>query len=213
VAQETALHFSAVGGVPLTDMLRTYHCAGRDGCTASSGTRRYVIGGMAGWDLGHRFAIESGVLYRRFGYAYTAWGPLPVSLAFTDVQGTGASLEVPALLKVNLLHRRSFAPYLAAGAAWRRLVGLGETWTFYHSLYLNGNPTVGSEGSSDRPMTLRHRTAIGPTIAAGVEFRAHHLRIAPEVRYTRWHGDTLGQLGDPLRWNWQRVDFLLAIGF
>lgn len=171
------------------------------------------MGGKAGWDLSRRFAIQSGVLYRRFGYDYTSWGPYPVPLSFTDFHGTGASLEAPALLKWNVLHRRSVAPYLAAGGTWRRLVGLRETQTLYDNFSLNGNPKVVSEGTSDRPETLRHRSSIGPTIAAGVEFRAQHVRFAPEIRYTRWHGDTLGQFGDPVRWNWQRVDFLLAIGF
>jgi hypothetical protein len=213
IAQETTFHVGVIAGVPLTEMLRTYQWGGRYGFAASSGTRRYAVGGMASWDLGRRFAIESGLLYRRFGYDYAAWGVYPPQFAFTEFHGTGASLEVPALLKWNVLHRGSFAPYFAAGATWRRLVGMRETQTMYANLNLNGNPIVVPEGSSDRPETLRHRTAIGPTIAAGVEFRAHHLRFAPEVRYTRWHGDTLGQLGDPLRWNWQRVDFLLAIGF
>lgn len=214
MAQDADLHLSAVGGVPLTGLLRNYQSGGRfGGFTASSGTRRYVVGGMAERDLGRRFAIQSGLLYRRFGYDYTAWGPYFVPLSFTAFHGTGASLEVPAVLKWNVLRRRSVAPYLVLGGTWRRLVGLRETQTLYDNFSLNGNPRVVLEVTSGQPEILRHRNAIGPTVEVGVEFRMRHLRVAPEIRYTRWHGDTLGGFADPIRWNWQRVDLLLAIGF
>jgi len=202
-----------IGGVPMSETLRTYQYAGRfGGFRSESATRRYVAGGTVRAQLNSRLSLEAGVLYRRFGYDYETWGPYPVPLSFTTFRGTGAPVEVPMLMKWSVIHRRSIAPFVALGAAYRRLAGLNETQTLYDNFYLT-NPQPVRQSTSSRPLLLKSRNAIAPSSAAGLEFRASRWLFAPQIRYTRWRGDTLGGFGDPIRWNWQQLDFLLGIGY
>ncbi|MBZ5625983.1 MAG: hypothetical protein LAQ69_45940 [Acidobacteriia bacterium] len=212
VSQSLPLDLGVTGGIPMSETLRTYQYSGRfGGFQSESATRRYVAGGTVGARLNASLSLKVGVLYRRFGYDYDAWG-LPVPLQFTHFRGTGASWEMPILMKWSVVHRRSLAPYVALGATYRRLASLNEIQTLYNNLSLT-NPQPVRESSSDQPDLLKNRNAIAPTAVAGLEFRVRRMFLAPEIRYTRWHTDTLGGFGDPIRWNWQRVDFLFGIGF
>jgi len=211
-AAQSPLTLGVTAGVPMSDTLRTYQSSGRfGGFQSESATRRYVAGGTVGAPLSSRLSLSLGVQYRRFGYDYDTWA-FPLSLQFTHFRGTGASVEVPALLKWSVIHRRSFAPYVALGATYRRLAGMNEAQTLYDNFYLT-NPQLVKESSSDQPQLLRNRNALAPSVAGGIEFRARRLLIAPEIRYTRWHSDTLGGFLDPIRWNWQQLDFLLGVAF
>lgn len=213
VSQSRGLDLEAVAGIPITETLRTYQTGGRfGGFLSESATRRYVAGGTVGARLSARLALQSGLLYRRFGYDYETWGPYPVPLTFTHFRGTGASWEVPVQVKWSLTRRPSFAPYAALGATFRRLAGMHEIQTQYNNLSLT-NPQPAGESVSDRPQLLKSRNAIAPTVAAGLEFRHRRLVFGPEIRYTRWHQDTLGGFLDPIRWNWQQVDLLFRMGF
>lgn len=212
-SQSSSLDLGVIGGVPMTETLRTYQYGGRfGGFQAASATRRYVAGGTIGAHLNTRLSLRLAVQYRRFGYDYETWGPYFVPLQFTLFRGTGASVEVPLLMRWTVIHRRSAAPYLAWGGSWRRLAGLHESQTLYDNLYLT-NPQPVRQSDSGRPGLLKSRNAGAPVVAAGVEFRTRRTVFAPEIRYTRWLNDTLGGFGDPIRWNWQQVDFLLGITF
>jgi len=209
---QSPVTLGVTAGIPMSDTLRTFQPSGRvGGFQSESATRRYVAGGTVGTRLGSRLSLSLGVQYRRFGYDYDNWA-FPFSLSFTHFRGTGASVEVPVLLKWSIIHRRSFGPYIAMGGTYRRLAGMNETQTLYDNFYLT-NPQPVKESSSDQPQLLRNRNAIAPSVAAGIEFRTRRLLIAPEIRYTRWHSDTLGGFLDPIRWNWQQLDFLLGIAF
>lgn len=211
-SQSPGLDLEAAGGVPITDTLRTFQSSGRfGGFQSESATRRYVTGGTVGARLSARLTLESGLLYRRFGYDYNETS-FPVPLAFTHSRGTGASWEVPVLLKWSVIHRHSVSPFVAAGGTVRRLAGMREVQTQYDNFSLT-DPQPVRQSNSAQPQILRSRNAIAPTVGAGFEFRRKRLIFGPEIRYTRWHQDTLGGFLDPIRWNWQQVDFLLAFGF
>jgi len=213
VSRPLRLDLGVIGGIPMSETLRTYQYGGRfGGFQSESATRRYVAGGTVRAQLNSRLSLEVGVLYRRFGYDYETWGPYPVPLQFTTFRGTGASVEVPVLMKWSPVHRRSLAPFVAVGGSWRRLAGLNETQTLYDNFYLT-NPQPVWQSASGQPALLRTREAIAPAVAAGLEIRARRWLFTPQVRYTRWRTDTLGGFGDPIRWNWQQLDVLLGIGY
>jgi hypothetical protein len=210
-SQGLHLDMGVVGGVPVTETLRTYQSSGRfGGFSATSATRRYVVGGTVGAQWHDRLTVQAGLQYRRYGYDYDA-SSFPVALQFTHNRGTGASWEIPLLAKWRLL-RRSPAPYIGAGATVRRLAGLSETQTLYDNFSLN-NPQISRVTKTGEPSVLQSRNAIAPTVVAGLQFRAGSLRFGPELRYTRWFSDTLGAFLQPVRWNWQQVDLLFGIGF
>ncbi|HLK69105.1 MAG TPA: outer membrane beta-barrel protein [Bryobacteraceae bacterium] len=211
-SQTPPIMAGVVAGVPITETVRTYEYSGRFGGVFDdrSPTRRYVVGGTVGARLTGRFALTADVLYRRYGYDYNSFAGYPVPLTFTHFRGTGGSLEIPLLLKVDLVRKRSFVPYVAVGGSFRHLVGMNETETFYNNVSLN-NPIELQQSRFTRPMVLKHRVALAPVVAGGVEFRAGRLAMGPEIRYTRWVGDTLGGVGDPIRWNWHQLDFLIRL--
>ena len=212
LAQSLPFEVGVTGGIPMTETIRGYQNGGRfGGYQAESATRRYVAGGTAGARLSSRFSVSAGLLYRRFGYDYDAWNGLPVPLVYTHYRGTGASWEVPALMRWKVVQRRSMAPFAALGASYRRLAGMKETPTIYDNFFPN-NPRVIPQPASGTPRLLENRNAIAPLVAGGVEFRQGWLIITPEIRYTRWCSDTLGGFLQPLRWNRRQLDFLLGIG-
>jgi opacity protein-like surface antigen len=95
----------------------------------------------------------------------------PLNLTTTNtVTGTGTftgsqtynSWEFPLLLKYRFATGR-IAPYIEAGPSYRR---------------------------TDFPSSFNQLNNAGFTAGAGLEFHALHVRVAPEVRYTRWGGDT-----------------------
>ena len=210
---QRALTFSVVGGTAVTDTLNTYQSSGRfGGAAAQSATRRLVLGANISARLNAHFAVDLGVLHRRFGYDYQTYGPFPVPIQFTTFQGTGASWEMPLRAKWYVFGGRQASPYVALGGTYRWLADWTETQSLYNNFNLT-TPILITRSSDNPPVLLQSRNAIAPTAAAGVEFRSRHIRVWPEVRYTRWVSDTLGSFGAPLRWNWQQVDFVLGIGW
>lgn len=208
-----SLTLGVTAGVPLTETIRGYQKSDRfGGYQAQSATRRWLAGGTVGAQFTSHLSISTGIQYRRFGYDYDIWYGFPVPLQFTHVRGTGASVEVPILLRWTILPRHAVRPYVSLGTTYRRLAGTKETSIGYDNFSLT-NPQPVFQFSTSRPAFLTNRSAMAPSAAAGIEFRTGHLRIAPEIRYTRWISDTLGGFYQPIRWNWQQLDFLAGVAF
>jgi hypothetical protein len=79
-------------------------------------------------------------------------------------------------------------------------------------------PFLGLGGSFNRVVhvegvnvaQLRHRTAKGLVIGAGLERRLGILRLIPEVRLTRWGDRNYGVHDAPLRSNLTQIEFLIG---
>jgi hypothetical protein len=147
-------------GVPMTGGLSDFSEAGIDVVTHTfSHSKQYIIGPMVELHLPLSLSIEADALYR------------PVNLS-SDVQiapGPGpiihssqnvSTWEFPALGKFRFPLLPILKPYVEAGPSFRK-PGSGLSW---FSNY-------------------------GGTIGGGVELKLLRLRIAPEVRYTRWGSD------------------------
>jgi hypothetical protein len=149
----------------------------------SSATRRYTIGPMVDIRLPFGLGIEFDALYKRFGYESTA------------ARTTGNSWEFPVLAKLRapgLIAR----PYGEIGVSFQQLTGVKN--------FIGGLV-------SDAPAELRKRSNRGFVIGAGLDVRAPIIRIAPEIRYTRWASDAFRATS--LISNRNQFEFLVGFTF
>jgi hypothetical protein len=97
-----------------------------------------------------------------------------------------SSMEFPILLKAHFLHTPIVKPYVEAGPTFRYVVSKVS--------YLSNS---------------------GFAVGAGVDFKLLQLRIAPELRYSRWGSDTASSLRNvslpPSNQN--QAEFLIGLSF
>ncbi len=163
------------------------HLATGTGNLADTATH-FTIGPMVDLRLPFGFGVEADALYRRVNSTYT-------SPAFsTNV--TGNEWDVPILLK----YRFGFPiikPYVEAGPTFAWLTNAG------------GLSGLGSDLSIDQ-------SGKGFTLGAGLELKLLIIRIAPELRYTRWGSSAFSvqSAGETLlHANQNQAQFLVGISF
>ncbi len=142
---------------------------------------RYVIGPMFELRLPLRFSIEFDMLYRSVKYRTQSGGPTESSELVT----TGDAWYFPLLAKVRLSASR-VAPYVAAGLSFERLSGLRQVGTIITKLPSPDERSV----NTDRPEELTRQSRYGYVLGVGLEGRLPVVRLAPEIRYTRWQQDS-----------------------
>jgi hypothetical protein len=166
-----SVSFGVVGGVPLVDALNN------GGASASVGTRRWTAGPTVEFPLPAGFVAGVDALYRFYDIA------LPV-IEYDSVR----NWSVPVYLK----HRVPRAPlhlFVAAGAVaghfatndslTTRLISCGLVCTITSTL----------------TVTRSSAWAGGAMLATGIELHAGWLKIAPELRYTRWANGPFSSTG------------------
>lgn len=125
-------------------------------------SRKYLVGPSVEMGLANRFGIEVNALYGRFG---------------TTASGgaiRGNSWEFPVLGKYYFSDRGTVVrPFASAGFAFRNI------W------FDNGRE--GSRLFQNRRVDSTD-PATGAVFGGGAGFRVWRLKLAPEVRYTRWGG-------------------------
>jgi hypothetical protein len=171
LAQSLAL--GVKGGVPLSD---AFKAASGGPVSYSTVTRRYTVGPTVEVGLpliGLR--VEADALYRRMGWDSSRAGTALLEPYVSTVRVGAWDFDV--LLKHRLPGGPAVRPYVGAGAAFRRLFTTRENFLF--------------PGPPARFVTkqmieeVRRKNIAGLVFSAGVEVGGP-LRIAPEVRYTRW---------------------------
>jgi hypothetical protein len=152
--------FGVKGGIRLTDDLDPY---------LTSLSKRYVVGPTASFRLPAGFRLEIDALYRRLGDR-VSFGTIHT---FFIEQEYGNSWEFPLLVRRTLWHNvfagAGFAPRVISGGM--------------HVIQYGYVPV--SYGEFDAPADWR--SAVAFVAAAGIEKRVAGLRIAPELRYSRWN--------------------------
>jgi hypothetical protein len=168
-----SLSFGVKGGIPLTDAFST---SGGDRVSYASVTRRYTVGPTAEIGLplfGLRLEVDA--LYRRIGWNGSRIAT-PLFEAFQSTARFGA-WDFDALLKHHI-GGSGILPYVGAGAAFRRLFTTRANYVF--------------PGPPPRFLTeqmtaeLNHKNIAGLVLSGGIELGGGALRVAPELRYTRW---------------------------
>ena len=187
--------FGVKGGVPLTTAFRT---ATSQDLRYLSSTKRYTVGPVVEVRSPFWLGAEINALYKRLRYDSTQTGGAnPMATATT-----ANSWEFPLLLKVRS-PGRMVRSYFSAGPSFRHLSGLRQSVT---SLF------TGRVGEALRPSELENRFASGFAVAGGLEI-GEGLRVAPEIRYTRWGWENFRAPAGAFRTNLNQLDFLLGIHF
>ncbi|MCC6585280.1 MAG: PorT family protein [Bryobacterales bacterium] len=151
---------------------------------ASSESKRYVVGPMVDVRLALRFGVEVDALYRRVGFRTFNggfWGS-------NQDNYRANSWEFPMLLKYRL-PILALKPYAVVGYAPRYISG------HYRAAGESIDILTGASTPYTRSGDWKPDVSHGVVAGGGVEFGGRHVRIAPEVRYTRWFNDPINFYG------------------
>ena len=188
-------------GLPLTDAFDT-----ASGPVASyfSDTKRYIIGPQIELRLPAGISIELDALYTKLNFSSVGGVAGSVVNAVTDAD----AWEFPLLLKYKFGGANAIAasvrPFVATGAAYRRLTGITQVREFI----------TGSSQSTSDPAELQKKDATGFVIGGGLEIRALFLRISPEFRFTRWGTSNFREgISNLLETNRNQGQFLVGFHF
>lgn len=186
-APAQSVSFGLKAGLPLRELLAAaapgYHAA----------TSRYTFGPALTIELPHRLRFETDLLYKRLQYGFPESPSAPAGGAFTSA--SAARWEVPLLLEYSF-RRPVVRPFVGMGMSFNRVTGVGGVRT-----------------TDTRFIQVRHRGTKGFVATAGVEARLGVLRIAPEIRVTRWADRNLGVSDAPLHSNLTQAELLIGFRF
>lgn len=206
-----SLEFGFKAGVPINSNIRF----------GADESRRYVFGPLLELKLNRSFAVEVAPQYRRLGTGYAF--RIPVSLGTPEPGAPGGSPVVGVIIdpKDTVLvsnrgrgHSWEF-PLVGkyyfgdADRKWRPFAGTGwalrKIWATFEGqgpIYENGQFTGRMQNFRS---TDASETGTGVVVALGAKGRLGPLKVAPEVRYTRW------SIASPIQPRRDQVDF--SIGF
>ena len=161
-------------GAPLTDPMGRY-----------GESRPYAVGPTVEVRLPAGFAIEGSALYRRLG-STSAFNYGPDGSSRIIDRARGNAWEFPVIGKYYFReHRERWQPYLGMG--WSL-----QTVGWHHE----GSTTTTNTGGSPVVVPFDGHTRsdlnAGATFVTGVRVRAGRISLLPEIRYTRWGGQTSG---------------------
>jgi hypothetical protein len=169
-------------GIPFNDMFESDY-AGTPGRFLASGTR-FVAGPSLEVRALRGFGVEFDLLFRRFDQTAP-------SVSSGAVSRTGRSWETPILAKYVFGSSR-LRPFVSGGATFLRV---SDYLTTYRNL-----PSVPAE----QPAVSFTRA--GFVVGGGLEWRAGMLRIAPQIRGSRWAAHDALPTADG-----NSIDFLVGI--
>ena len=146
------------------------------------------IGGTIEIKLPANFAIEADLLYKRLrsNSSYT----FPEGPYISNAKGE--SLELPVIGKYYFRPTRGWRPFLGTGWALRR------TWQETETSQPNGRTLF------NRPSDID----VGAVVSTGARYEDRRVKLAPELRYTRWGSGT-----DFPRRNPNQLELLFGISF
>ena len=201
------------GGIPLTPFILNTSAGNRTGSSrVTSAPRRYTIGPYLEFHIHGPVGIETGALYKRFGFDTTSTyfgSPVTGRTASTT---TGNSWEFPILAKVHVRFLSRFNGFLSAGPSIRRLTGvaeIGERTTL---------PTCPPpcaiqivDYKTDSPIGMDRRISVGAALGAGFEFKIGTLRLDPGFRVTRWDSERTSSVGATSRLARTQAEVFLTV--
>jgi hypothetical protein len=189
-ASAQLLSVGALGGVPVSDT------------KGSDESKPYVVGGSAEVRLPAGFALEADALYRRLGnttsFLFSSGTGGNVNYIFRE---RGNSWEFPLLGKYYFRRTSAWQPFAGTGFSFRTV----ERHDANNSSILAGT-SLATLGTLPANSNYRDSLNAGAIVAAGVRFHAGRLALLPQVRYTRWGGES--NLSSK-----NEVNFLLGVAF
>jgi hypothetical protein len=200
----------AIGGGCLTDDVSTFPAPGLNGVSVGSAfrleSRFYDVGPMIEIGLPLGLAVEFDAVYHRQGFFYT----FAHDTDYYTSRERDNTWEFPLLLKYSPrfpgLH-----PFVEAGVAPRTISG-----RVAGTAQLSFSPPA-SPGPVGPSIPLSYSPTVGFVTGGGLQFNLGHLRLAPQVRYTRWATAPVGGLFFSLQStyssNQNQLDLLVGIGW
>jgi hypothetical protein len=137
----------------------------------TSDSKRYVVGAAVEVGLPFGFAFDAEALYSRLGNTFY----IPLIANESDIRTIANSWTFPLLLKYRLPERRTH-PFVSAGIAPRHAGG--SIHTIHYGFY-SGDITFSSVDWHAHDHAL--------VLGGGVAVNFGRIRLAPEIRYLRWH--------------------------
>jgi hypothetical protein len=189
--QAQTLSFGFSAGLPLNPL------ATATGNQVTS-TGRYAFGPTLQVALPHGFGVDVEFIYKRFDFGSVS----------DSARAAVHRVELPLMLRYSF-PGLPLRPFAHMGMNFNRVIAVGGANVcaqggFGEEIYCLGERTEA---------VLRHRRTHGPVVGAGVEFRWGGMRLAPELRITRWVDRNFGTRDTALRSNLTGVDLLLAARF
>jgi hypothetical protein len=168
------------------------------------------------------FSLDLDLVHRRAGYNFseaivggtTTGAGTTTTITNITYEITNATFwDVPLLLEYKTRHRW----YYEGGGALRHVSDL-RSWRFQRA---SSAVTTTSSGAvtttntdtccNESPAAARHNIE-GVVVGSGVHFRdAFGIKVTPEIRYTRWLGNTFAE--GPVRSNRNQIEILFGIAF
>lgn len=164
--------FGVKGGVPLGEAL-----SGNGDARDLIGTQRWTIGPTVELSLPLNLSVGVDALYRRFSSAFVSSG----AVTYFNNANIG-HLEFPVYAKYRF-GGHVVRPYVEAGFAFDYAQSSGTSGCTGGEAG-PGEPLCGSAPASSTYSSSQW--GVAETVGGGVEIKAAFLKIAPEVRYTRW---------------------------
>src|SRR5262249_38749461 len=137
-----------------------------------------------------RFALEFDALYKRLDYNFSFYDPVavPGSVA-AFLAGSEHNVisrwDFPVLLKYRLQSVSGYGPYLSGGLNTNYGASTTSIGSALFALGLTfAVPPATPHNSALSELT--NKSSEGAVVAGGIEFGFHGVRVAPELRYTRW---------------------------
>jgi hypothetical protein len=199
-------HSTSTSDPPLKTTLTTVSTSSRPGAGA---TIEFAIL--------DNLAVSVDVLYRKAGYKGgvdivegvddPATNDKDERMFTTTYEGTRARYwDVPVVARLYDGSRHEMRPraFLAVGAAIRRTSNIRS---FREYLYPDNTTEV-----DETPITPANTAIVGAVIGGGFQFRSSAgLKVTPEVRLTRWLGNTFDS--SPTQSNRNQLEFLIGFTF
>lgn len=214
------LSIGAKVGVPLSD---AFEYKAPDSCAStfavcgivnySSKTKRYTLGPTVEWRLPHGFGVEFDALYSRLNYDFYFFRRSPSSGQGSYFTSTRADRwNFPILLKWRFDVRR-IRPFVDGGVAFDHISGVESNFAAF-SKDFSGFVSQ-QTGKTSSAIELTNPNSRGFVAGGGIELRAaRHLRVMPEIRYTRWFSENFDrEPGAIFGSNLNETTFLLGITF
>lgn len=198
-----------IGGARLTGDVLTFPAPVLNGVVSTASafrleSRFYDVGPMLEIGLAHGFAVELDAVYHRQGFYSTFYHDTEYSAS----RERDNVWEFPLLLKYNF-RSPALHPFVEAGVAPRTM---------------SGRVAAASETSLSTPVALpppgpsfplSYSPSVGFVAGGGLQFNLGHLRLAPQVRYTRWATAPVSglyySLGSTYSSNQNQLDVLVGI--
>ena len=180
------------GGAPLSDAITV---AENPVSVVTAGRSDYVIGPYFELRLPFHLAVEVDALTSTLNWQESA-----------DIfasQTSARAWSFPVLAKYRFGHGL-LKPYVMAGPSFGKLTSISQVTNFI----------TGSSSSSQTPVSLSSTGNTGFTFGGGLEIKILFLRVAPEVRFTRWGSNNFAEgVSNILSTNQNQGQFLIGLGF